>query len=56
MAVNKSLKKERHETDHGPIFTLRPYELGIQETLGKYDFAKPEHDRKGYFNFLVKGD
>ena len=21
---------------HGPIFTLRPYELGIQETLGKY--------------------
>jgi regulator of protease activity HflC (stomatin/prohibitin superfamily) len=23
-------------TIHGPIFTLRPYELGIQETLGKY--------------------
>jgi regulator of protease activity HflC (stomatin/prohibitin superfamily) len=23
-------------TVHGPIFTLRPYERGIQETLGKY--------------------
>lgn len=23
-------------TIYGPIFTLRPYELGIQETLGKY--------------------
>lgn len=29
-------------TVHGPIFTLRPYERGIQETLGKYNrFAMP---------------
>lgn len=27
---------------YGPIFTLRPYELGIQETLGKYTrFVQP---------------
>ena len=24
-------------TIHGPIYTLRPYERGIQETLGKYN-------------------
>ncbi|MDT8307720.1 MAG: SPFH domain-containing protein [Anaerolineae bacterium] len=29
-------------TVYGPIFTLRPYERGIQETLGKYNrFAMP---------------
>ena len=29
-------------TVHGPIFTLRPYERGIQETLGKYSrFVMP---------------
>jgi regulator of protease activity HflC (stomatin/prohibitin superfamily) len=29
-------------TLHGPIFTLRPYERGIQETLGKYSrFVQP---------------
>lgn len=29
-------------TIYGPIFTLRPYELGIQETLGKYTrFVSP---------------
>ena len=29
-------------TVHGPIYTLRPYERGIQETLGKYNrFVQP---------------
>ena len=29
-------------TIHGPIFTLRPYERGIQETLGSYSgFVMP---------------
>ena len=29
-------------TIYGPIFTLRPYERGIQETLGKYSrFVMP---------------
>ena len=29
-------------TIHGPIYTLRPYERGIQETLGRYNrFVMP---------------
>jgi regulator of protease activity HflC (stomatin/prohibitin superfamily) len=37
------LKREfQLRTIHGPIFTLRPYERGIQETLGKYHrFVQP---------------
>jgi hypothetical protein len=32
-------------TLRGPIFTLRPYERGIQETLGKYNrFVMPGQD------------
>jgi regulator of protease activity HflC (stomatin/prohibitin superfamily) len=35
-------KEKTVRIKYGPIFTLRPYELGIQETLGKYTrFVQP---------------